>query len=98
MADHPQEFMDTSPEMMDAWVEIIRRKTPEERIAMTFQLSEFAMRMAEAGMRERHPDADDREIFLRCASLRLSRDLMVKVYGCDPAERGWAFVESPETT
>ena len=78
---------------MQAWIEIIRRKTPGERIELTFQLTEFALRMQEAGMRERHPEASDREIFLRCAALRIPRDLMIKVYGWDPVEHAAPYMQ-----
>ena len=39
---------------------------------------------AEAGVRLRYPDATDREVFLRAASLRIPRDLMIAAYGWDP--------------
>jgi len=38
-------------------------------------------RAAEAGLRERYPDADDREIFLRLARLILGDELCERVYG-----------------
>lgn len=40
--------------------------------------------VAEAGIRRAHPDADDREVFLRRAARSLDRETMVKVYGWDP--------------
>jgi len=51
---------------------------------MAFELSDFAVRVAESGVRARYPDASEREIFLRSAALRLSRDLMIRAYGWDP--------------
>ena len=40
--------------------------------------------LAEAQERELHPDADDREIFLRVVARRLDRDTMKRVYGWSP--------------
>ena len=37
-----------------------------------------------AGVRLRHPNAGERELFLRTAALRLGRDLTIDVYGWDP--------------
>jgi hypothetical protein len=65
---------------------LLRAKTPGERIEMVFSMTEFALQMAESGVRARYPDASEREIFLRCAALRLPRDLMIRAYGWDPEE------------
>jgi len=83
---HPPGPSDTSPEAHKIWLELLRSKTPEERLTITFQLTDFALRMAEAGVRARNPGASEREIFLRCAALRLPRDLMIRAYGWDPEE------------
>ena len=85
---HPEEFTDTDPRVMDVWLEMLREKTPGERIAMAFGLSEFAIKMSESSQRAAHPGATDREIFLRAAALRLPRDLMVRAYGWDPEQHG----------
>jgi hypothetical protein len=57
-----------------------------EKIEMVFEVTEFAMQMAESGMRTRFPEASEREIFLRCTALRVPRDLMIRAYGWDPEE------------
>lgn len=69
---------------MEVWIEMLRKKTPGERIAIAFELSEFAVRVAESGVRARFPEASERKIFLRSAALRLPRDLMIRAYGWDP--------------
>jgi hypothetical protein len=69
---------------MEVWLEVLRRKTPGERMAIAFELTDFALRMAESGVRANYPAASEREIFLRCAALRLPRDLMIRAYGWDP--------------
>jgi hypothetical protein len=82
---HPSpEYTDTDPRAREIQLRILRSKTEGERIAMVFELSEFANRMAESGVRARYPEASEREIFLRCAALRIPRDLMIRAYGWDP--------------
>lgn len=71
---------------MEVWLGLLRSKTPGERIEMVFELTDFALRMAESGVRVRHPDASEREIFLRSAALRLPRELMIRAYGWDPEQ------------
>jgi hypothetical protein len=69
---------------MEVWLNLIRSKTPGERIEIAFALTDLALQMAESGVRARHPHASEREIFLRSAALRLPRDLMIRAYGWDP--------------
>jgi hypothetical protein len=46
--------------------------------------------MACARLREKYgDDLDEREKFLRLASLRLDRETMIEVYGWDPEEEGY---------
>jgi len=88
MAQHPDDFTDTDPRAMEVWLDLLRRKTPGEKIQMAFDLTGFAMQMAESGVRASHPEASEREIFMRTAALRLPRDLMMRVYGWDPEQDG----------
>lgn len=84
MAEHPKEFADTDPRAMTVWMNILRSKTDGERLLMALELSEFAVRMSEAGVRAQYPGASEREIFLRTTALRVPRDLMIRAYGWDP--------------
>ena len=84
MGLHPPEFTDTDPRTMQVWLEILRNKTPDERLTMALEMSDFAIRMSEAGVRARYPGASEREVFLRSAALRIPRDLMIRAYGWDP--------------
>jgi hypothetical protein len=81
MPRHPAEFTDTDSRVMEVWLGLLREKTPDERIAIAFDLTDLALRMAESGVRANHPQASERVIFLRCASLRIPRDLMIRAYG-----------------
>jgi hypothetical protein len=88
MPRHPEPFADTDPKALAVWREVLGAKTEGERILMALELSDFAFRMAESGVRERFPGASEREVFLRAAALRLPRELMIRAYGWDPEEHG----------
>ena len=56
------------------------------------EVSEFTracQQMALAGIRRRHPGADDRELQLRLAALWLDRGTMVRCFGWDPEVEGY---------
>jgi hypothetical protein len=97
VTNHPEEFADTDQRAMEVWMDMLRAKTPGERIAMAFELSDLAVKVAESGLRARHPNACEREIFLRSAALRLSRDLMIRAYGWDPETPIEAFLNDEHT-
>jgi hypothetical protein len=60
--------------------------TVQERVLGVFQMNKVLRRTAETHERRLHPEAIDREIFLRSASHRLDReDVMIRMYGWDPA-------------
>lgn len=60
-----------------------------EKLAIVSQLTAAAEELARAGIRERYPDAREREIELRLAALRLDRETMIRVFDWDPALRGY---------
>jgi hypothetical protein len=72
---------DTSPEAWKVWLELIRKMTPAERLQRAFEYSAFVRNLAESTLRREHPDASEREIFLRAARQRLGPDLFSRVYG-----------------
>jgi hypothetical protein len=74
---------DTSPEVWKQLIELHRQATPAERLRQCFIASHNMRKIVEAGVRHRHPEASEREIFLRTASHFIDRDLMIK-YGWDP--------------
>lgn len=81
---HPRPYSDTNPAAMAVWINLLRMKSDGEKIAAVFGLIDLAWEMAEIGVRSRYPGASDREIFLRTAALRLSRDEMIRAYQWDP--------------
>ena len=74
---------DTSPEAWKVLMDLMRKMSPEEKLQRTFEYSAFVRRFAEAGLRQKYPQAGDREIFLRAARQRLGADLYAKVYGAE---------------
>jgi hypothetical protein len=77
---------DTDPRAREVLLELERRMTPGDRAALAFALSGMILRAAEAGVRLRHPNADEHEVLVRTAALHLDRDLMIRAYGWDPEE------------
>jgi hypothetical protein len=75
---------DTSSEALEVFLDIHRKMGGGERLSRMFEMIEFQNAMLESSIRTEYPAADDREVFLRVASRRLGRDLMIKAYGWDP--------------
>jgi hypothetical protein len=71
---------------MEVWLDLLRNKSGGDRLKLAFDISCLAFAMSEMGVRSRHPGAGERELFLRAASLRLPRDLMIRAYGWDPQQ------------
>jgi hypothetical protein len=72
---------DTSPEAWQAYLEVLRRMTPAERLQLALDWSADLWKVAEAGVRQRFPHADEREIHLRFSRLMLGEDLFRQAYG-----------------
>jgi hypothetical protein len=86
MPHAPDFCADTTPEALAIFYDLQRRRTPAEKLNDVFELSAWLFAATEAGVRLRHPGIDEREVFLRAASLRLPRDLMIAAYGWDPLQ------------
>lgn len=80
---------DTGADIEARRVDILRTMSIADKAACVAALNLDVQRMAEAGVRQRHPGADDREVFLRVAALRNGRELSVAAYGWDPDIEGW---------
>ena len=74
---------DTSPEAWKVLLDLLRKMSPSEKLQRTIEYSDMIRKFAEAGMRRRYPNADERELFLRMARQNLGPDLFRKVYGED---------------
>jgi hypothetical protein len=65
---------DTSPEARRILIEILRKKTPAEKLAMVDGLVETARLFALSGLERRHPDASPEELEARYWELVLGPD------------------------
>ncbi|MBV9769162.1 MAG: hypothetical protein JOZ32_06305 [Bryobacterales bacterium] len=77
-------YSDTYPKAFEVFLSRQRAMTPGEKIQAVFQQNELLQSMAEARERQLHPEAGDREIFLRVVAHRLDRETMLRVYGWHP--------------
>lgn len=57
------------------------RMSPAEKAARVVDLTRVACTLAVEGLRARHPGADERELLLRLAVLRLGPDTVSRAYG-----------------
>lgn len=77
-------YSDTDPSALKVFLERQRVLAPSEKIQAVFRQNRLLQGLAEARERELHPEADDREIFLRVVAWRLDRETMRRVYGWHP--------------
>lgn len=69
---------DTGAKASRRYHELLRSRAPHERLAQALALTKMVRDLAIAGIKSRHPDADDAEIRVRLA---------VRLYGRDAAEQ-----------
>jgi hypothetical protein len=80
---------DTTPDAERIQLEAWRLMTPAQKLRVVSELVRASEELARAGIRERHPDADEREVELRLAALRLDRSTMIRLFGWDPGIEGY---------
>lgn len=80
--------LDTSPAAQAFLIEGFRRMSPQRKLERVREMTRAAQQMALARLRVQYPDATDRELSLRLASLWLPRELMIRAFGWDPVQRG----------
>jgi hypothetical protein len=79
---------DTSPEAARVLIDGYRRMSPEQKLAIVDDLTQATKQLAAARIRQQYPNATDREVSMRVASLTLGRDLMIRAFGWDPEREG----------
>jgi hypothetical protein len=79
---------DTDSKAFEVLIELQRKMSPGDKLACVLKTSAMWMRIAEDNVRKLHPEANDREVFLRNAARRLDRETMIRAYGWDPEEAG----------
>jgi len=77
-------YSDTDPAALEVFLELQRKISPEEKLALVFGAIRLLSGLGEAAIRRDYPNASEREIFLRQAAKRLDRETMTRVYGWDP--------------
>lgn len=80
---------DTSEATERLMLELLRKKSTAERIALAAQASEGLHRLAELSVRHDYPRADEEEIRRRLAARWLGRGWAIRLFGWDPEQHGW---------
>jgi hypothetical protein len=73
-------FPDTHPKMEALQIQVIRRMSAREKIAMVNDLNETVKSLAVSGIKQRHPLATAEQIHRMLAGLMLGEALAGKVY------------------
>ena len=71
---------DTTVDVEQRQVDLWRRLSPAERLQMVSDTSRAVTMLALAGIRLRHPQASERECFLRLAAIRLGVAAVRRIY------------------
>lgn len=79
---------DTSAVVDALIVERYRQMSPAEKLQIVADLHRASGEMALAGLRQRYPGANTRELMVRLAALRYDARSMVSAFGWDPRVEG----------
>jgi hypothetical protein len=71
---------DTTADIEQRQVDSWRRLSPLERLRLVSDTTRAVMNLSLAGIRSRHPQASERECFLRLAAILLGVDTARRVY------------------
>jgi hypothetical protein len=69
---------------MSRYVELLRAMPPQRRLAQAMALIRTVRQLAVAGIKQRHPDADEREVRLRLCARLYGRDVARRLFGPIP--------------
>ncbi len=72
---------DTPPEVQRVHYEIIRKMPVDRRLELVFDTCEMGRGIAVAGLRMRHPNATEKELWWLWAHQHLGQELFDRVYG-----------------
>jgi hypothetical protein len=75
---------DTSPEADARYHELLRALAPERRLETAMKLSRAVRELAIAGIRQRHPEADENETRVRLAVRLYGRAVAIRLFGAVP--------------
>jgi len=74
-------YSDTHPKMEALQIKLLREVPAWRKMEMLAQLNASARTLALSGLRQRHPNAGERELRRRMAGLLLGDEIAQKVYG-----------------
>lgn len=80
---------DTSLFAENKMIEGYRAMSPERKLQQVTALTQFAQRMALTRIRAQYGEMNEKEERLRLAALWLPREIMIKLFGWDPVEKGY---------
>jgi len=72
---------DTSPEAQEVLIRLYRQMPVEKKLRLVFDAYETGRQLAMAGLRQRHQQASDQEIWRLWARQHLGEELFDAVYG-----------------
>ncbi len=72
---------DTSLHSANVQDDVLRKMDIRQRAEMTFELSDNVRRLAEAGVRSRHPEYDDKMVGIAVTKLMIGDSLFKEVFG-----------------
>jgi hypothetical protein len=76
---------DTDPRQRERYFELLRAMSPAERLRKAADLTRAVRWMAEAGIRQRFPTADETEVRVRLAERLYGREVARRLFGEHPA-------------
>jgi hypothetical protein len=71
---------DTTADVERRQIEAWRRMSAAEKLRLVSEATEAVTRLALAGIRRRHPEASERECFLRLAAIRIGVENTRRMY------------------
>ena len=72
---------DTSLHSANVQDDVLRKMDIRQRAEMTFELSDNVRRLAEAGVRSRHPEYDDKMVGMAVTKLMIGDSMFKEVFG-----------------
>ncbi|KFA87761.1 hypothetical protein Q664_45615 [Archangium violaceum Cb vi76] len=76
---------DTDPGQRERYFELLRALSPAERLRKAADLTQTVRWMAEVGIRQRFPQADETEVRVRLAERLYGREVARRLFGEHPA-------------
>lgn len=78
-------FSDTTPEAEAVLIDLLRKAPPWRKLQMMETLNAQMRMLLLAGLRQRHPRADEAELRRRMPDSPLGKELAEEVYGPSPS-------------